>query len=60
MNPVYLDYIKIILLFWAVALLHEHLRYTKLLWTMIYDLHVVVVLKEKPEKYGGGKLHEKF
>jgi len=59
MNPIYLDYIKIALLLYGVALLHEHLRYTKLLWTMIFDLHVVIVRKENPEKYGGGKLHEK-
>jgi hypothetical protein len=59
MNPIYLEYIKIALLLYAVGLLSQSLRYIRLIWSKIFDIHVAVALKEDPKKYGGGKLGEK-
>ncbi len=59
MNPIYLEYIKIALLLYGVALLSQNLRYMKMIWSKIFDIHIAVVLKDDPKKYGGGRLNEK-
>jgi hypothetical protein len=59
MNPIYLEYIKIALLLYVVGLLNQNLRYMKMIWGKIFDIHVAVALREDPKKYGGGRLNEK-
>jgi len=53
MSSVYFEYIKIALLLCAVGLLSETLRYVKMIWSKLFDIHIVVVRKDDPKKYGG-------
>jgi hypothetical protein len=53
MNPIYLEYTKIALLLWVVGLLSQILRRMKLIWSKIFDIHIAVVRKDDPKKYGG-------
>ena len=50
------EIIKIALMVYMVALLSQILRYTKMIWSKVFDMHVAVALKEDPKKYGGGKI----
>ena len=49
------ELIKIALMVYIVAVLSQILRYTKMIWGKIFDIHIAVALKEDPRKYGGGK-----
>lgn len=55
MDSVY-EVIKIALLGSTVGLLMEILRYLKMIWSKLFDIHIVVVHKDDPKKYGGGKI----
>jgi hypothetical protein len=56
MDPLFAEIIKIAIMLYMVALLTQILRYMKMIWGKIFDIHIAVALKEDPKKYGGGKV----
>lgn len=48
-----MNYLEIALLIGVLYFLSEILRYAKLIWSKLFDIHIVVVRKEDPKKYGG-------
>jgi hypothetical protein len=55
MEPL-LEIIKIAVMLYMMVLLTQILRYMKMIWDKIFDIHIAVALKEDPKKYGGGKV----
>jgi hypothetical protein len=56
MNAGVVEFIKIALMVYIIALLSQILRYMRMVWSKVFDMHIAVVLKEDPKKYGGGKI----
>ncbi|HXC33658.1 MAG TPA: hypothetical protein VNZ56_14350 [Verrucomicrobiae bacterium] len=53
MDAVYYEWIKIAILIYVIALLSQILRYMKMIWGKIFDIHIAVVRKEDPKRWGG-------
>lgn len=49
----YFEWLNALLLLCIAGLLAEILRFVKIIWSKIFDIHVVVVRKEDPKHYGG-------
>jgi hypothetical protein len=53
MTLIVLECVKIILLCLIISGLKRILYFVELIWNNIFDIHIVVVRKEDPKKYGG-------
>jgi hypothetical protein len=53
MDPINLEYTKIALLLFVVGLLSQILRYIKMIWSKVFDMHIALVRKEDPKRFGG-------
>lgn len=53
MSVIYFEWAKLALLLCIVGLLAEILRFVKIIWGKIFDIHIVVVRKDDPKRYGG-------
>jgi hypothetical protein len=50
MRPTYFELIIILLLFWIGGLLYQILRYMKLVWSKVFEIHQVAVPRENQAK----------
>jgi hypothetical protein len=53
MNPIFLEYVKIAALIFIGWSLEQILRYVKLIWNDICDIHRAVVQQGSSQKRGG-------
>jgi hypothetical protein len=57
MDPLLIEIIKTTIMLYMAALLTQLLRYIKMIWGRIFDIHIAVASKEDPKKYGGGNVN---
>jgi len=53
MSVSYFEWAKLALLLCIAGLLAEILRFVKIIWSKIFDIHIVIVRKDDPKRYGG-------